>query len=131
MTLLPKENMNRPRITIITQGSLPTIAVWPKDFVQPPHGSHNYDDLEVHQYQPTLVDSAKIVDTNGAGDAFVGGFLAQLAKEGARDDYQPGTSEIKDRAALERCIKCGQWLACQVVQRSGATYPTEKFDSEF
>ena len=34
----------------------------------------------VTTYAVTLLDQSKIVDTNGAGDAFVGGFLAALAQ---------------------------------------------------
>jgi adenosine kinase len=32
------------------------------------------------EYPVPLVPKEKIVDTNGAGDAFVGGFLAQLVQ---------------------------------------------------
>ena len=52
----------------------------------------------------------KIVDTNGAGDAFVGEFLAQLAL---------GKS-IKD------CVKVGIWAATEIIQQSGCTCPTDK-----
>lgn len=48
----------------------------------------------------------KIVDTNGAGDAFVGGFLAQLVQE----------------KSLETCVRCGIWAARQIIQRSGCTF---------
>ena len=53
------------------------------------------------------LDQDKIVDTNGAGDAFVGGFLAQYAK---------GES-------LEKCIDCGIWSSTLIIQRSGCTFP--------
>eukprot|EP00913_Durusdinium_trenchii_P016997 g15982.t1 len=46
----------------------------------------------------------KLVDTNGAGDAFVGGFLAALAKG-------------KD---MEACCKAGSYSASVVIQHSGA-----------
>ena len=44
------------------------------------------------------------------GDAFVGGFLAQLAL---------GKS-IKD------CVKVGIWAATEIIQQSGCTCPTDK-----
>ena len=44
------------------------------------------------------LDKEKIVDTNGAGDAFVGGLLAQLAKG----------------AEIKKAIECGLWAAAQV-----------------
>ncbi|KAG7209997.1 hypothetical protein KM043_011582 [Ampulex compressa] len=49
----------------------------------------------------------KVVDTNGAGDAFVGGFLAQLIQ---------GKS-------IDTCIKCGIWAATEIVQKSGSSDP--------
>merc|ERR1711865_245643 len=52
------------------------------------------------------IDSAKIVDTNGAGDAFVGGFLAALSKGKATAD----------------CCKAGNHSASIVIQHSGCTY---------
>lgn len=47
----------------------------------------------------------KIVDTNGAGDAFVGGFLAML----------------QDSKPIEDCVKCGIWAATQIIQQNGTT----------
>ena len=53
----------------------------------------------------------QIVDTNGAGDAFVGGFLAALV-------------EGKDQST---CVRCGIWAATKIIQQSGCTFP-EKMD---
>ncbi len=47
------------------------------------------------------------MDFNGAGDAFVGGFIAQLIL---------GKS-------LQECIRCGQWSARQIIARSGCSIP--------
>ncbi len=55
------------------------------------------------------VESEKIVDTNGAGDAFVGGFMAQY---------------IRNRP-LEACVRCGIWLAGIVIQQHGCTLPVD------
>lgn len=88
---LPKLNENRPRVTIITQGALPVILA--KNGV-------------VKEFPVAELSKEKIVDTNGAGDAFVGGFLAQLIL--GHD--------------IETCIKCGIWTATQIIQRSGCTY---------
>ncbi|KAJ6690459.1 hypothetical protein OIU85_006698 [Salix viminalis] len=49
----------------------------------------------------------KLVDTNGAGDAFVGGFLSQLVQE----------------KPIEDCVKAGCYAANVIIQRSGCTYP--------
>lgn len=49
------------------------------------------------------------MDTNGAGDAFVGGFLSQLA--GGK--------------GVEACIQAGNYAANVIIQRSGCTFPKE------
>lgn len=53
------------------------------------------------------IPKERIVDTNGAGDAFVGGFLAQLARG----------------LPLAECVRAGHWAAGVVIQRSGCTFP--------
>ena len=55
-----------------------------------------------------LLPKEKLVDTNGAGDAFVGGFLAYLAKGG-------------DLAA---CCNAGNYAARQIIQVSGCKIPS-------
>ena len=77
---------------MITQGEGPVIAV--------EHG-------KVKTYTVTPLDKTEIVDTNGAGDAFVGGFLAQ---------YVLG-------AGLDTSVKCGIWAATHCIKRSGCTMP--------
>ena len=61
-------------------------------------------------YPVKPLDSSKIVDTNGAGDAFAGGFMAGLTKG---ED-------------LETSIDMGQWLAALSIQEVGPSYPSEK-----
>ena len=67
LAMLPKENGSRSRLVVITQGSEPVITVQ--------HG-------KVASWPVEKLESAAIVDTNGAGDAFVGGFLAQWVQVG-------------------------------------------------
>merc|ERR1712176_1649430 len=57
----------------------------------------------VTKYPIVKLAKEKIVDTNGAGDAYVGGFLAGLAKG-------------KD---IEGCHKAGTFAACEIIQVSG------------
>jgi adenosine kinase len=96
---LPKENAQRPRVVVFTQGSDPVI-------VAELDGSCG----KVSQYPVATLESSQIKDTNGAGDAFVGGFLAQ---------YIQGQ-------AIAKCIECGIWAATEVIQLSGATFPKDK-----
>lgn len=60
---MEKINKKRNRIVIITQGSEPILLV--KDNV-------------VTEYPITKIPEENVIDTNGAGDAFVGGRLCQL-----------------------------------------------------
>jgi len=88
---MPKLN-EKKRIVIITQGHNPIVLTIGD---------------EVKHISVLSIPAEKIVDTNGAGDAFVGGFLAQYAK---------GES-------LEKCIDCGIWSSALIIQRSGCTFP--------
>lgn len=94
---LPKENAAKPRIVICTQGADPTII---------------FADGNVSEYPIVPVKPEEIVDTNGAGDAWVGGFLAGLAQD-------------KD---IEACTKAAGYAAKVIICRSGCTYPEK---SEF
>ena len=62
---LPKASGMRCRTVVITQGSTSTFVV---------------ANGVVTEYPVVPLDAKDLVDTNGAGDAFVGGFLAQLAQ---------------------------------------------------
>jgi len=89
---LPKENGSVGRVVVITQGA--------GDVVVAQHG-------KLVKFPVEALDSSCIVDTNGAGDAFVGGFLAQ---------WVIGKS-------LDVAVKCGNWAARHCIQRSGCTMP--------
>mmetsp|Transcript_23949 Transcript_23949/g.75313 ORF Transcript_23949/g.75313 Transcript_23949/m.75313 type:complete len:354 (-) Transcript_23949:74-1135(-) len=82
----------RKRVVVITQGADPTIVAV---------NGH------VTQHPVLKIPKEKLVDTNGAGDAFVGGFLAALSKG----------------LPMDACCKAGAYSASVVVQNSGCTYP--------
>lgn len=88
---LGKKNKNRNRTVIITRGGNPTIVA---------------KDGKVTEYPAPQLPLEKIVDTNGAGDAFVGGFLAKL---------------VLDKP-IETCLRCGFYTATHVIQRIGCTF---------
>lgn len=86
---LPKKNKLKERVAIVTQGTLPTIvAVSGK-------GTKEYP---VHE-----ISKSEINDTNGAGDAFAGGFVAGLV----------------EGKPLDVCIDMGQWLAGLSIRELG------------
>lgn len=96
---LPKKNSTRPRVVVITQGLEDTIVA-----------ISGKDEPSVHRFPVVPLDQSKIVDTNGAGDAFAAGFVA------AQVEGKP----------LEFSIKQGQWLASLGIQLVGPSYPAEK-----
>jgi len=87
---LPKKNASRPRTVIFTQGSQSTIVAY---------------DGKVTEYAVDPLDSALLVDTNGAGDAFVGGFLSKLVQG----------------KPIEDCVNAGHWGARYIIQQPGTT----------
>lgn len=95
---LPKDTA-RPRTAVITQGDKPTIVVV---------GDVNRV-WSVDSYSVIPIEPADIVDTNGAGDAFVGGFLAGLAQA----------------CTTAECVAQGSYAANVIIQNSGCTFPAE------
>jgi adenosine kinase len=89
---LPKENTGKPRIAVVTQGPDSTIVATSEG---------------VTVYPVAKLEQSKIVDTNAAGDAFVGGFLALLAQG----------------ATQEKCVQAGHYAAREIIQQSGCTFP--------
>ncbi|CAN8072471.1 unnamed protein product [Agarophyton chilense] len=92
----PKETA-RPRTVVFTQGSHATIVVVADE-------SRVWS---VDHYPVIPIKQDDIIDTNGAGDAFVGGFLAGLAA-GAKTD---------------KCIARGHYAANVIIQQSGCAFP--------
>ena len=95
LALLPKANSSRPRVVTITQGPDPVVVAIARD-----------GKVEVTEYPTEEILSEEIVDSNGAGDAFAGGFLSQLILG-------------KDIAT---CVRVGQWLAGLCLRSNGPTY---------
>jgi adenosine kinase len=111
---LPKKNENRKRIVIITQGADPVIVAIGKQSHLLLDRNKNSINLttqlkgdEIREFPVPKIPSEQIIDTNGAGDAFVGGFLAQFVKD----------------EGLDKCIDCGIWASGLIIQRSGCTFP--------
>jgi adenosine kinase len=63
-----KTNTKRPRISIITQGKDPILVAISKEG----------EDTVQREFSIPAIAKDLIVDTNGAGDSFVGGFLSQI-----------------------------------------------------
>eukprot|EP00929_Paragymnodinium_shiwhaense_P045685 TRINITY_DN2330_c0_g1_i1.p1 TRINITY_DN2330_c0_g1~~TRINITY_DN2330_c0_g1_i1.p1 ORF type:complete len:364 (-),score=94.83 TRINITY_DN2330_c0_g1_i1:5-1030(-) len=93
LSLIPSAK-GKARHVVFTQGAEETIVAYKG---------------HVKTYPITKLDKSKIVDTNSAGDAYVGGFLAGLAKG-------------KD---IEACHKAGAYCACEIIQQSGCSFPAK------
>jgi len=89
---LPKENKNRPRLVVLTQGSHPAIV---------------YCDGKLTEYPGKLISKELIVDLNGAGDCFVGGFLSRYTLD----------------KSIEECMSAAHYSASEVIQVSGIKFP--------
>jgi len=91
LSLIPSAK-GKHRYVVITQGADSTIVA---------HNGH------CTTYEILKLDKSKIVDTNGAGDAYVGGFLAALAKG-------------KD---IKACHDAGAYSAKIIIQQDGCVCP--------
>jgi len=88
------------RTVVITQGGDPTLVAFRGHVTQHPIIS---------------LPKEKLVDTNGAGDAYVGGFLAALSRN----------------LSVDECCKAGAFSASVIVQNSGCTFPASAPDYKF
>lgn len=93
-----KVNTQRKRVAVITQGKDPILVA-----VQPNDG----ETVEVKEFPVPQLTKEQLVDTNGAGDSFVGGFLSQIVLG----------------KPIEDAIRAGIWLSGQVIQRPSCTFP--------
>lgn len=89
----PKASGARPRTVVFTQGSEETLVAC---------GG------VIQRFAVPKLAKEELVDTNGAGDAFVGGFLAMLAKG----------------SDLAACVNAGHYAARQIIQVSGCKIPS-------
>jgi adenosine kinase len=87
----PTAPQTRPRTVVITQGPGDTLIAKQSTLraIPTPH-----------------IDPGEIVDTNGAGDAFVGGFLSQAVQGKGLDD----------------CVHMGHRLAGYIIRQSGVVF---------
>jgi len=87
-----KVNGKRSRTVVFTQGSQPTVVAF---------------EGQITEYPVPPVPAEQIIDTNGAGDAFVGGFLAAYVS--GRD--------------IAKAVATGNYAAGEVIRRSGCSLP--------
>ncbi|KAJ8085020.1 adenosine kinase [Marasmius tenuissimus] len=98
IAVLPKSNQSRPRIVVITHGAEATTVVSSAE-------ADNAKSIPVH-----ALSASSIVDTNGAGDAFAGGFVGALVV---------GKS-------LDEAIEAGHKMGAMCVQQVGPQFKWPK-----
>jgi adenosine kinase len=89
--------------------TMPTSTSRPKKIVVT-RGKHSVviaQEGNISEFSVPAIEEHRILDLNGAGDSFVGGFLFELIRG----------------AAHERCVAAGNYLAGEVIQRSGCSFP--------
>ena len=96
---LPKKNKNKKRTVVITNGPF-AAHVAEYDFIK--------EELTfLANFLPETVEEDLIVDTNGAGDAFAGGFLSKYMR----------------KESLDKCMHAGHWAASIIIQTRGCKIP--------
>ncbi len=83
-----KVNKSRSRMVVFTQGAQPALV---------------FSGDSVTEYPVVPIEKAKIVDTNGAGDSFLGGFFSRF---------------VLDRP-FDECMAAAAYSAWVIIQQSG------------
>ena len=94
-----KINKNKKRIVVVTSGPDPA-ACYEFD-----HKTQKETFSGVYPVRDVPVE--EIIDTNGAGDSFAGGFLSQLMKG----------------KTLDKCMIAGHWAASIIITKRGCEIP--------
>lgn len=94
---LEKVNKNKSRTVVITHGTEPTVVAT----------NHFDGKLETQSFDVHAIEESKIKDTNGAGDAFAGGFVSGLVQG----------------LPLAKAMDLGHWTAKTSIQEIGPSFP--------
>jgi adenosine kinase len=89
---------NNDKIIIITCGEDPVIASF---------YSAKDKKIEFFINAPSKIPKEQIIDTNGCGDSFVGGFLAKYIQN----------------ETIEECLKAGNWASSVILRNIGCSFP--------
>lgn len=112
-----KANTNKPRIAIITQGAHPVVVAYGLPKNESPELEER---VKVFHIEVPHLKKEDIIDTNGAGDAFVGGFLGRLVLN---------AYDLSEKSVRE-CIQVGIYCARAIIQQSGMSIPLHDVNVE-
>uniref|UniRef100_A0A0D3AHL0 cytokinin riboside 5'-monophosphate phosphoribohydrolase n=1 Tax=Brassica oleracea var. oleracea TaxID=109376 RepID=A0A0D3AHL0_BRAOL len=99
------EQIHSAIINTIAEGKYRTADLGDSSSWLPLTATESSSEWVTHSWIKSFSPKEKLVDTNGAGDAFVGGFMLQLVKE----------------ISIEECMKAGCYASIVVILRSGCT----------
>ncbi|KAF8822089.1 kinase, pfkB family protein [Cardiosporidium cionae] len=94
----PKESTKNPRLVVITQSANPVIVLENKN-----------NNIVVTKFPVKQLAYTDIVDCNGAGDAFVGGFMYGLM----------------NKLDIDHCVAYGNHAASHILRHSGCAFTDE------
>ena len=101
----PKEKYNNPRIPNAYKAGRVAIITQSENVVLLARSGEK----EVKEYPVKQLGEKEIMDTNGAGDAFTGGFLAMYIHN----------------KSFDKCIECAIYCATECIKQHGCTLPKD------
>lgn len=105
-----RTNENKPRIAILTQGSDPIVVAYGLSKNEKPEEKER---VKTFKIEVPLLNKEDIIDTNGAGDGFAGGFLGKLVL----NNYDLSEKSVRE------CIRVGAYCAREIIMQDGLSIP--------
>lgn len=115
MANLPRRSANRSRVVVVTQDCEPITMARSSEPKE--SGAGNPDNWTVVHIPVQKLSQEEIVDTNGAGDSFAGGFIAQLVRNHFSLELE----------SLKRAVTVGSYCAREIIMQDGITVPDKPF----
>lgn len=107
----PKANLGKQRVVIITNSEQPvTIAICKQ--------VSDHQEVSTFSVNVKPVAQELLLDSNGAGDTFVGGFLAKASLILQNKQYLNLSQE-----EINMCVQAGNLMASEVIQLYGCDFP--------
>jgi len=99
----PRANENKPKVVVISQGANPLVIAFITDEKK----------TKILKIEVPVLQKEEIVDTNAAGDAFVGGFLGKLILNNC---------DLSEKSIRE-CCRVAMYTAREIIMQDGCSIP--------
>lgn len=119
-TSTKQKSTYRAKLAICTRGAESTLAVF----------QYGQNEFEVMTVEPLCIADENIVDTNGCGDAFLGGVWAGIIGQPLLKECLQGRRvyDAEVQHALKRAINLGHHVAAHALQRQGCDFTGYRLD---